>query len=107
MPLQNGTVGRENMIFVWKGLFVNFYRECCAAHAENRRGSYNFHGVRRTFGHLSGNNRQGSAFDIGSKFALLGRGIETELGQFYAAVRPSGESRIINESDADAAIGFS
>src|SRR6202035_2510204 len=50
-PLRNGLIGREGMISGRARLFVNFHCECRAAHAKNRRGSYHFHGFRRTLGH--------------------------------------------------------
>jgi hypothetical protein len=86
-------------------LFINFHRECRAAHAENSGRSFHLHGIRGTFRDLARDNCQGSTLHVGKKFAFVGGGIKTKLLELDPTIRSGREAGIINEGDPDTTIG--
>ena len=93
------------MAFYGLCLFINFYGERRAAHAEYSGRSFYLHGIRGAFRDLARDDRQGSMLHVGQEFAFLGGGIETKLLELNPAIWSGREAGIINEGDPDTTVG--
>src|SRR5215510_3847689 len=86
-------------------LFINFYGELGASHAEYSGRSFYLHRIRRALRDLARDDGQSSLLHVGHELAFLGGWIKTKLLELNPTVWSGREAGVINEGDPDTAIG--